>query len=85
MAWAREFDRRRGLRETGETAVTEHEWTNTMLSVSPQAPAQPEPLTPGQIAKAVHEIWQKPDHPMFSDEWFEAGVRFAEAARKEQP
>lgn len=43
MAWAREFDRRRGLRETGETAVTEHEWTSTMLSASPQAPAQREP------------------------------------------
>lgn len=39
MAWAREFDRRRGLRETGETAVTEHEWTSVVLPASPQAPA----------------------------------------------
>lgn len=51
MAWAREFDRRRGLRETGETTVTEHEWTSTTLSASPQAPAQPSAAAPSAQAE----------------------------------
>lgn len=50
MAWAREFDRRRGLRETGETTVTEHEWTSTMRSASPQAPAQRDEGITGESA-----------------------------------
>ncbi len=32
MQWAIEFDRRRGLRPTGELLVTEHEWPNPQIS-----------------------------------------------------
>ena len=40
MQWAIEFDRRRGLRPTGELLVTEHEWPNVEVTGFDGLPAK---------------------------------------------